>query len=112
MASKFAEIYVLLGLKKEGFDKAAKETKSSVADMGKEMLKTAAIVGGVGVAVAAAGKAIYEVGKRGAIVTQTAESFEFLSEKLGLAPTLLEDLRKAARGTVDDMTLMLSLIHI
>ena len=108
MASKFAEIYVLLGLKKEGFDKGVKSTKSSMADLGKAFLTSTAAIAGVGVAMYQAGKQIYEVGKRGAIVTQTADSFELLSQKLGLAPTLLEDLRKAARGTVDDMTLMSS----
>ena len=44
----------------------------------------------------------------GAIVTQTGDSFEYLSEKIGLAPDILEQLRKASMGTIDDMTLMSS----
>jgi len=53
-----------------------------------------------------AGKAIFEMGKQGAAVIQTGESFDFLLKKLDLAPDLLEQLREASRGTVDDMTLM------
>jgi hypothetical protein len=108
MASKFAEIYVLLGLKKEGFDKEVKSTKSSLGDLGKDILKVGAVVGGFAVGVGVAGKALYAVGKRGAIVTQTADSFDFLSKKLGLAPDILEQLSKASHGTIDDMTLMSS----
>jgi len=51
MGAKFAEIFILLGLKKEGFDKGAKETKSSMKDLGKEFAKA-------GVGVAAAGFAV------------------------------------------------------
>ncbi len=108
MATKFAEIYVLLGLKKEGFDKGVKSTKSGMKDMGKSFLTATAAIAGAGLAIYAAGKQIYAVGKRGAIVTQTAESFEYLSEKIGLAPDILEQLRKASLNTIDDMTLMSS----
>jgi hypothetical protein len=108
MAKNFAEIMIKLGLDSKGFDKEIKQTKSSLGDLGKDMLKFGAAVGGVAAGIGIAGKAIYEVGKRGAIVTQTADSFEYLSEKLKLQPDLLDELRKASRGTVDDMTLMSS----
>jgi hypothetical protein len=108
MASKFAEIYVLLGLKKEGFDKGVKETDKSLKGMTKSFKDTAIAIGATGIAIAAAGKQIYELGKRGAIVTQTADSFDYLSKKLGLAPDLLNQLRTASRGTISDMQLMSS----
>ncbi|MHC4334124.1 MAG: hypothetical protein ACYSUV_10295 [Planctomycetota bacterium] len=87
---------------------STKSTKDKFMDMGKSMLQTAAIVGGVGFAVYQAGKQIYEVGKRGAMVTQTADSFEYLSTKLALPTDLLEQLRKESRGTIDDFKLMSS----
>ena len=108
MASKAAEIYVLLGLKKEGFDKGVKSTKSSLGDLGKDLAKFAAVAGGVAVGVGLAGKALYNIGKRGAIVTQTADSFEYLSKKIGLAPDILEQLQKASKGTISDFKLMSS----
>jgi hypothetical protein len=108
MAKNFAEIMIKLGLDNKDFDKGVKQTKSTVGDLGKDLLKFGAAMGGVAAGVGLAGKALYEMGKRGAIVTQTADSFDFLSKKLGLAPDLLEQLRKASRGTVDDMTLMSS----
>ncbi len=106
MASKFAEIYVLLGLKKEGFDKGVKSTKSSMKDMGKSFAVATAAIAATGYAIYATGKKIYEVGKRGAIVTQTADSFEYLSEKIGLAPDILEQLQKESKGTISDFKLM------
>jgi hypothetical protein len=108
MAKNFAEILIKLGFDKKDLDKGVKETNTSIKDMGKEWLKAGAVVTGVGVAIGVAGKQIYEVGKRGAIVTQTADSFEYLSKKLELPPDLLDQLREASRGTVDDMTLMSS----
>jgi hypothetical protein len=108
MASKFAEIYVLLGLKKEGFDKGVKETDRSLSGMASSFKTSAIAIAATGAAIAIAGKQIYELGKRGAIVTQTADSFDYLTKKLGLAPDILEQLRKASRGTIDDMTLMSS----
>ena len=108
MASKFAEIYVLLGLKKDGFDKGVKSTKSSMKDMGKSFAIATAAIAATGYAIYATGKKIYEVGKRGAIVTQTADSFEYLSEKIGLAPDILEQLQKESKGTISDFKLMSS----
>ena len=39
MAAKFAEIWIKLGLKKEGFDKDIKSTKTSFSSIGKDLLK-------------------------------------------------------------------------
>lgn len=48
----------------------------------------------------------FELGQAGAQVTQTAESFDLLLQKVGAAPDLLSQLQEASRGTVDDMKLM------
>ena len=58
MAAKFAEIFIKLGLKKEGFDKEVKKTSTSFKDMGKSMLKTGAIIGGVAAGAVIAGIAV------------------------------------------------------
>lgn len=51
-------------------------------------------------------KKVFELGAEGAVVLQTAESFDLLLEKVGAAPDLLDQLRKASKGTVPDMQLM------
>lgn len=106
MASKLAEIYILLGLKKDEFDKGVKSTSSSLGTLKSDFLKAAAGTTAVVAGVAAAGKALYDIGSQGAIVDQTSKSFETLSEKLGLPKDLLEQLRDAANGTIPDMQLM------
>jgi hypothetical protein len=68
-------------------------------------------VAGVTAAAAAAVyalKQVLELGERGAAVRQTAESFGLLMDKVGVSTGLLERLREASKGTVDDMTLMSS----
>lgn len=47
-----------------------------------------------------------EFGRKGAIVTQTADSFDGLIQKVGAADDTLDRLRAATNRTVDDMTLM------
>jgi hypothetical protein len=90
----------------EEVNKEAKKSSKGIASLGKDMLKMGAVVGGVTAGLVMAGKALFDLGERGAVVEQTGESFEFLIEKLDLAPDLLEQLGDAALGTVDDMTLM------
>lgn len=63
---------------------------------------TAAAVVAFGVAVNKA----FEFGKEGAIITQTTESFDRMMQMAGAVPGVLERMRAAARGTVDDLTLM------
>jgi len=115
MAANFAEIWVKLGLKKDDFDKGIKEVEGGTKKLDQsftDTIKSTAALGvgiaAAGTAIVAAGKQIYEFGKQGAVVTQTADSFDYLSKKLELPSDLLEQLRKASRGTVDDMTLMSS----
>ena len=79
MAAKFAEIFIKLGLKKEGFDKELKKTSSGIKSgfkgMGQQLLKTGAIIAGMTTAAVMAGKAIFKMGQEGAQVIQTGESF-------------------------------------
>ena len=63
MAKNFAEIFIKLGLKKEGFDKEIKKSESGFKDMAKNIAKTGAIIGGVVVGATLAGKAIWNMGK-------------------------------------------------
>lgn len=50
-------------------------------------------------------KQAFDFGELGAQVTQTSESFDLLIEKVGATPTLLDDLRAAAGGTISDLKL-------
>ena len=70
----------------EGVNKEVKKSSKSFKSMGADMLKMGAVVGGVTAGVVLAGKAIFDLGEQGAIVEQTTESFDFLLEKLDLAP--------------------------
>ena len=77
--------------------------------------KMALVAGGAGLAAAGVvklGQAIWNMGKRGAAVEQTAESFDFLMKKLEVAPDMLEKLRREFKGTVDDMTIMSSIMTL
>lgn len=65
------------------------------------------VTGGLRMA-ADVGKKAFEWGKEGAAVTQTKESFDGLMERVGAMPGLLDELRAASLGTVDDLSLMSS----
>jgi uncharacterized protein YlaN (UPF0358 family) len=53
-------------------------------------------------------KKIFDFGEQGAAIQQTAESFGYLMENVGITTDLLAKLRTASGRTVDDMTLMSS----
>jgi hypothetical protein len=53
-------------------------------------------------------KQAFEFGEEGAQVIQTGKSFDVLMEKVGASSDLLDQLRTASRGTIDDMKLMSS----
>ena len=84
----------------KGVDTAIKKLK----DSWKSFIGVGAGVAGAAIAI----KKAFDFGREGAIVTQTRDSFDGLIEKLDAAPDTLDKLRAAARGTVDDMTLMSS----
>jgi protein-disulfide isomerase-like protein with CxxC motif len=53
-------------------------------------------------------KTAFDFGEEGAQVLQTGKSFDVLMEKVGASTDLLDQLRAASRGTIDDMKLMSS----
>lgn len=59
-----------------------------------------------GQAVRFLGEQAWELGKQGGVFQQTSDSFAMLLDKVDAAPNLLDQLRAASLGTVDDMTLM------
>lgn len=99
----------------KGFDNVTKQQRA-VTDEAKKQPKVLqklqdnwlAVAGAVGGAMAAiqAIKKVWDFAREGAQIRQTGESFDFLMGKLGVTRDLLGDLRVAAAGTVDDMTLM------
>ena len=100
---------IIVSQKKQGsgIKKSEKDVKS--LDKSLKNMKVAMVAGAASaVAIGVALKKAFDLGREGAVVAQTAESFDFLLEKIGVAPDLLDDLRASARGTVDDMTLMSS----
>lgn len=54
----------------------------------------------------------FELGREGAVFQQTADSFDLLIAKTGASEDLLNQLRTASRGTVDDLTLMSSALTL
>jgi len=88
-------------------DKLGKDSTStgkSLASLGKIAAVATATLATMGVAA----KVAFDMGKAGAAVKQTGESFGFLIKKVGGSADLLNKLRSASKGTVDDMTLMSS----
>lgn len=62
-----------------------------------------------GIAVTAAvklSKWLFDIGSQGARLQQVRLSFDDLNESMLRYPELLEDMRRASRGTIDDITLM------
>ena len=113
MAKKVASLYAEIGAKTDKLKSGLDDSKKQITGMGQQFkqlgtLAQGALVTGVGGAAIVAAKELYELGKRGAAVEQTGQSFEFLLDKVDAAPDLLERLRYASRNTVDDMTLMSS----
>jgi hypothetical protein len=94
--------------KTEGLGDAAGKTSEKTLSLGEGLRKAAldsAVLSGGLAALVGAMKGLYELGKVGATVTQTSESFARLGMDLGA-------LRGAADGTVDDMTLMSSTLTL
>lgn len=102
----------------KGVDKATKKTEASAKKISKGWKVSGAQVGSAltGMAIGFAGvtaaalaaKKVFDFGRRGAVVTQTAESFDGLIRSVGASEDTLKRLRAASKGTVSDMTLMSS----
>ena len=93
---------------------AAKGAGINTEKVGAAMDTLLPIVGGIGLAVGGATAAFYglkkamEFGKEGATIAQTQQSFDRLMTSMGVAPSILQQMRDATNDTVDDMTLMSS----
>jgi hypothetical protein len=62
--------------------------------------------------VGAAAKAAFDFSREGAVLSQTSESFERMTEALGPNVDLLQQLRDASRNTVDDLTIMSAVLTL
>ncbi len=85
-----------------------KQGRKSIQSGLKDITTTVAKLSGVVAGAAIVMKKAFDLGKQGAMVVQTAESFDLLIEKVGGATDLLDQLRVASAGTIDDMSLMSS----
>lgn len=100
-----------------GEDQASQVLKGIDAEVGGFSNKFTELSSKINIAVgalrtlAAAAEQAFAWGKEGAAIAQTAQSFDMLLEKVGAAPDLLQQLRDASRGTVDDITLMASAMN-
>ena len=100
---------LIISSKKKGT--APKAVSSDLKKLGGLVQKLGIGMGTVAAGAAAAGVAMkkaFDLGREGAVIAQTTESFGLLLEKVGAAPDLLDDLSEAARGTVNDFDLMTS----
>lgn len=94
------------------------KTQASMDKAGGRAEKFGGLLGGLASVVGKAGIAVatfatvwdqaMSLGKQGAAVSQTAESFEGLEKRIAGTTDLLPKLRTASRGTVDDLKLMSS----
>lgn len=100
---------LILRTKKQG--DAEREVTSGLENLKSGVAKLGVVFAGMSATAIAAGvaaKQAFEFGKRGAVVSQTEDSFNRLLISLGANVDLLDELRMASAGTVDDMTLMSS----
>ncbi len=96
-----------VGKELEGAEKTAKKTGLSFGGISSALgglaVASAAVVG-----VLATVKKAMDLGREGAVILQTADSFDTLMEKVGASANTLDLLRAASGGTIDDMKLMSS----
>lgn len=119
------EVNLIVKAIAEGFDRVAAEQRKAgagaeehekkISSLGQRLGKLTTIISGVTaglVGFAATFKKAFDLARAGAAIDQTKESFDRLVTSLGQGPELLDELRQAARGTVDDMTLMSSVMTL
>jgi hypothetical protein len=123
------EAYKISGsLKVEGAEETAAKIKSasgqvdkaqaSMDGAGKSAIDLSSVLGSTGAAFTTASVAaasfvktfdtVMDFGKEGAVVAQTAESFQRLVENIGGSSDVLRELQKASKDTIDDQSLMSS----
>ena len=101
MGSNVVEIII------KATDQASKQlkgTEDSLEEFGKAAVQVTAGL----VAFGFAAKKAFDLGREGAQINQTADSFDLLLEKVDAAPNLLNQLSAAANDTISDMDLMSS----
>lgn len=86
--------------------KDSKKTAIQFDDFAKVLGVTTAAVVAVGIAA----KKAFDFTREGAVVQQTTVSFERLTESLGITADVMDQMRDASLNTVDDMTLMSSVL--
>ena len=97
------------------FGKAGARANRSIKGFGASIGKFSGAMLGVAGAAAGAGFALkqaFELGKQGAAIEQTTESFDDLIERVNIGIDTLEAMRKGTRRTVDDLTLMSSTLTL
>ena len=92
----------------EGVNKQQESFGKRLLNFGMQVGPYIGAIGAAGVAM----KKAFDLAKEGAAIEQTTQSFNGLIARLGVAPDLLEQLRRASRGTVDDMSLMSSTLTL
>ena len=88
-------------------DQASKQLKSTESSLD-GFAKSASAAAAGAVAIGVAYKKAFDLGREGAQIAQTNESFSLLLEKVGAAPDLLNQLSAASKDTISDMDLMSS----
>ena len=96
----------------DSMNKSVTKTNKSLARTEKDITPAINAFGALSTAMGVAtGAALaidkaFDFGRMGAAAEQTASSFDFLINKLGITETLLHDLQVASNGTISDTQLM------
>ena len=109
LGKKIASLYAEIGADTKGLDKGLKDSKKGLEGAKQSLgavAAEAATAAGVLVAFGLAAKQAFDLGREGASITQTRDSFYGLAESVGASETSLEDIIKATNGTIDEMTAM------
>lgn len=117
-AGQFTADLKRMATEMEGFDKAqdkvaetSKRNRSALEALSDGLKKfrdtTNTVISALSAFTGTIDKA-FDLGREGAVIVQTRDSFNTLLETVGAAPDTLDKLRAASKGTVDDLTLMSS----
>lgn len=111
LGQKVASLYAEIGLKSDQLERGLTSSKKSLNGLKTELVgfagdvaKGSLLLGGLAVSA----KKAFDLAAEGAQIKQTHISFKNLIESIGVAPDLLDKLKMAARGTVDEISLMSS----
>jgi len=97
------------GVKKLGDEAKASSTSSAAMGDALRGIAREALLGVAGLAAfGVAAKKAFDLVEEGAKIQQTGESFDMLMDALGAAPNILQQMKDAVGGTVDEMSLMSS----